>query len=410
MTAEASAAKTALHEIQVAMGANASILQHLPVEKVRLLTFTIKPHERRNSMPVRMFYGHIKEGKNKDLEVWILLQKDHAAGRSPAQYFTIFDHLGNIQGGISANDAVRQTNAEIAFKCLKTSGVIDMDQLRSTIKYYFIAKMVSTPLPWIVGAHFISALTAACRVAGDYNTKALASRKKEKSRDSAAQNVYGIRSSVSRHDTEEPVKVVRERVAAATSTIAKISKTPQPPNPQRAPMAPMILSNQVASDLFIPEGPSVKAASEASSNKVRNKTSEIPTVGSSQPVTLKRRGGQLQDLLAQFRSQGSAQSATKRSCISPQQEVKQEPTSDNKRSLLAQSPPTMPEAMSTPPSHPPPFTATTKHSHSAPVNNVRDFLIHSDSEEEEAEDNTPMDISRSASARAESAEVLVSHP
>jgi hypothetical protein len=172
----------------------------------------------------------------------------------------------------------------------------------------------------------------------------------------------------------------------------------------------MILSNQVASDLFIPEGSSVKAASEASSNKVRNKTSEIPTLGSSQPVTLKKRGGQLQDLLAQFRSQGSAQSAAKRRCISLQQEVKQEPTSDNKRSLLAHSLPTMPEAMRTPPSHPPPFTATTKRSHSTTVNNVRNFLIHSDSEEEEAVDSTPMDISRSASARAKSAEVFVSHP
>jgi hypothetical protein len=408
MTVEASAAKTALHEIQVAMGANASILQHLPVEKVRLLTFTIKPHERRNSMPVRMFYGHIKEGKNKDLEVWILLQKDHAAGRSPAHYFTIFDRLGNVQGNISADDAVRQTNAEIAFKCLKTSGVIDMDQLRSTIKYYFIAKMVSTPLPWIVGAHFVSALSAACRVAGDYNAKAIASKKKEKSRDSAAQNVNGIRSSVSLHDTEEPVKVVREQAVAPTSTIAKVGRTLQPPNPQRAPMAPMILSNQVASDLFIPEGPSVKATSEVSSNKVRNKTSEIPTLGSSQPVTLKRRGGQLQDLLAQFRSQGSTQSAAKRRCISPQQEVKQEPTSDNKRSLLAQSPPTMPEAMRIPPSHPHPFTATTKRPHSTTVNDVCNFLMHSDSEE--AEDSTPMDISGSASARAKSAEVLVSHP
>ncbi|CAN9132869.1 unnamed protein product [Alternaria alternata] len=61
--------------------------------------------------------------------------------------------------------------------------------------------------------------------------------------------------------------------------------------------------------------------------------------GLSQPITPKRRGGQLQDLLAQFGSQSLAQSATKRRRISSQQETKQGETSDSKRSLRPQPTP-----------------------------------------------------------------------
>ncbi|KAL1798541.1 hypothetical protein ACET3X_002578 [Alternaria dauci] len=65
----------------------------------------------------------------------------------------------------------------------------------------------------------------------------------------------------------------------------------------------------------------------------------VITLGSPQPVTPKRRGGQLQDLLAQFGSQPSAQSATKRRRMSSQQGAKQDETSDNKRSLRPQPTP-----------------------------------------------------------------------
>ena len=65
----------------------------------------------------------------------------------------------------------------------------------------------------------------------------------------------------------------------------------------------------------------------------------VITLGSPQPITPKRRGGQLQDLLAQFGSQSSAQSATKRRRISSQQETKQGETSGSKRSLRPQPTP-----------------------------------------------------------------------
>jgi len=58
----------------------------------------------------------------------------------------------------------------------------------------------------------------------------------------------------------------------------------------------------------------------------------VITLGSPQPITPKKRGGIYEDLLAQFGSESSAQSATKRRRISSQQAAKQDETSDNKRS------------------------------------------------------------------------------
>ncbi|KAI4938369.1 hypothetical protein J4E85_000809 [Alternaria conjuncta] len=65
----------------------------------------------------------------------------------------------------------------------------------------------------------------------------------------------------------------------------------------------------------------------------------VITLGSPQPITPKKRGGIYEDLLAQFGSESSAQSATKRRRISSQQATKQDETSDNKRSLRAQPTP-----------------------------------------------------------------------
>jgi SWI/SNF-related matrix-associated actin-dependent regulator of chromatin subfamily A member 5 len=65
----------------------------------------------------------------------------------------------------------------------------------------------------------------------------------------------------------------------------------------------------------------------------------VITLGSPQPTTPKKRGGQLEDLLVQFGSQSSAQSATKRRRVSSQQKPKQDEPSDSKRSLRAQPTP-----------------------------------------------------------------------
>jgi len=87
--------------------ARVPLLHHLPVAKVRLAAFDDHKSERPNVMPFRIFFGTIKDGKDKDCEVWILLQNDHAAGRSPEQRFNIFDRLGKLRGTISAEEAVK---------------------------------------------------------------------------------------------------------------------------------------------------------------------------------------------------------------------------------------------------------------------------------------------------------------
>ena len=96
------AADTALAATQ----ARVPLLHHLPVAKVRLAAFDDHKSERSNKRPFRMLFGTIKDGKDKDCQVWILLQNDHAAGRSPEQRFNIFDRLGKLRGAMSAEDAV----------------------------------------------------------------------------------------------------------------------------------------------------------------------------------------------------------------------------------------------------------------------------------------------------------------
>ncbi|KAF1830998.1 ISWI chromatin-remodeling complex ATPase ISW2 [Decorospora gaudefroyi] len=70
----------------------------------------------------------------------------------------------------------------------------------------------------------------------------------------------------------------------------------------------------------------------------------VVTLGSPQPITPKKRGGQLQDLLAQFGSQSSSHSATKIRRISSQHEAKQGTTiasgdDQSKRHTRQQAPP-----------------------------------------------------------------------
>ena len=103
MENQVGAADTAL----AATKALVPVLHHLPVAKVRLAAFVDHKSERPNMMPFRMFFGTIKDGKDKGCEVWILLQNDHAAGRSPEQRFNIFDRLSKLRRGISAEEAVR---------------------------------------------------------------------------------------------------------------------------------------------------------------------------------------------------------------------------------------------------------------------------------------------------------------
>lgn len=55
----------ALEAIRAALGASASVLQHLPSDKVRLKSFVNKG-DRHNTLPIRMLFGQIKEGQDKD--------------------------------------------------------------------------------------------------------------------------------------------------------------------------------------------------------------------------------------------------------------------------------------------------------------------------------------------------------
>ncbi|KAI4684226.1 hypothetical protein J4E81_009106 [Alternaria sp. BMP 2799] len=361
MENQVGAADTALAETQ----ARVPLLHHLPVAKVRLAAFDDHKSERPNKMPFRMFFGTIKDGKDKDCEVWILLQNDHPDGRSPDQRFNIFDRLDKLRGAMSAEEAVKHTHAAAAFKCFKKAGVIDPDQLRAVIKYYFIFKGVNKPVPWIVGDYFINSLTAACKTAGEYAVKMAANSEKEKARASAAQNAYNIKPSVSKPRTEADGSVVRTRVSSAQNVdgatrsvsqsrsrarsvvkvngqpavvsppvkLAKARRTPQP-TPQRAPTVSMIPAVQRESTLFIPEGDSLKRA--------RTMTPDLP----------------------------------------------------RKRPTTSTPPP-----LSTPP------VATVRPSSSAMVNTGQGFLIHSDPVGADSSD--AMDTSRTSSTRRQSTEALV---
>ncbi|KAI4653181.1 uncharacterized protein J4E79_008694 [Alternaria viburni] len=316
-------------------------------------------------MPFRMLFGTIKDGKDKDCQVWILLQNDHAAGRSPEQRFNIFDRLGKLRGGISAEEAVRLVLEANAFKCLKKAGTMDLDQLRVVIKYYFIFKGVNTPVPWIVNGYFTTWLTAACKTAGEYAVKVAANIEKEKSRASVAQNAYSTKPSVSQSRPEGDGSVVRTRVSSAQNVdgarrsvsqsgsragsvvkvngqpaavsplvkLAKARRTPQP-TPQRAPTVSMIPAVPKEPSLFIPEGDSLKRA--------RTMTPDAP----------------------------------------------------RKRVTT-----------STPPLRLTPSAATAQPSPSAIVNTGQGFLIHSDPVETDNSD--AMDTSRTSSTRRDSTEVLV---
>ena len=240
-----------------------------------------------------------------------------------------------------------------------------MDQLRVVIKYYFIFKGVNTPVPWIVNGYFITWLTAACKLAGEYAVKVAANSEKEKSRASAAQNAYSTKPSVSQSRPEGDGSVVRTHASPAqdvhavkrsvsqsgiragsvvkvngqpaavspTVKLAKARRTPQP-TPQRAPTVSMIPAVPKEPSLFIPEGDSLKRA--------RTMTPDLP----------------------------------------------------RKRATT-----------STPPLRSTPSAATAQHSPSAIVNTGQGFLIHSDPVE--ADNSDAMNTSRTSSTRRESTEALV---
>jgi hypothetical protein len=106
MNDQVSAADKALAAIQLAVGV--PLLLHLPTGSIRLVPFDDIRNERPNMLPVRILFGTIKDGNDKDFTVWILRQKDHTADRSAEQRFNIFDRLGKLRGAISAEEAVKQ--------------------------------------------------------------------------------------------------------------------------------------------------------------------------------------------------------------------------------------------------------------------------------------------------------------
>ncbi|CAN9401025.1 unnamed protein product [Alternaria alternata] len=348
----------ALEEIRATFGPRASILHHLPSDKVRLKSFDAKKGDRPNTLPIRMLFGQIKEGQDKDNTVWILLQHNHSADRSPCHFFNIFDRFDNIAGQINVKDAIRRTNPTAPFKCLKKSGDIDGDQLRAVTKYYFITKGVNTFSPWTVGSQFLDSLMSACILAREYGVKVVANQEREKSREAAAQKECGIKlklkppASISCVGEDNGVSVkLGERSASVTSSVTRVAtplitkarRTPQPPKPQRAPIASMIPSTQESSDssdLFIPENGHVKAAFEPSVDNTRVKIPDISTV---------------------------------------------------------------PKAMIGPSYHMPPLDATASVSDASNVNKYRGFLIRSDSDGTN-DDSATMDTSRSTPARTESGE------
>lgn len=351
----------ALEAIRAALGASASVLQHLPSDKVRLKSFVNKG-DRHNTLPIRMLFGQIKEGQDKDNTVWILLQHKHSADRSPCHFFNIFDRFDNIAGQINVKDAVRRTNPTAPFKCLKKSGDVDGDQLRAVTKYYFITKGVNTSSPWTVGSQFLDSLMSACILAREYGVKVAANQEREKSREAAAQKECGTKLKLEPPASKSCVgedngilvklgegsaSVTSSVTMIATPLITKARRTPQPPKPQRAPIASMIPSTQElsdSSDLFIPEDNHVKGAFEPSVNNTRVKIPDISTVS---------------------------------------------------------------KAMIGPSHHPPPLDVLGNASDAPIINKNCEFLIRSDSDGTN-DDSATMDTSRSTPAHTESGEVLAS--
>jgi hypothetical protein len=149
------------------MGANASLLEYLPTDRIRMATFEDKKKQRPNALPIRMLFGQIKEGEHKGLEVYILLHKANTSDQSPQQRCNIFNRHGELVAGLTTEDAVRLSACVFAFKCLKESGNIGRGKLRAVIKYYFMLKNAEPPLPWPIDTQFIEDLIAACKVARD---------------------------------------------------------------------------------------------------------------------------------------------------------------------------------------------------------------------------------------------------
>jgi hypothetical protein len=160
-----SAAEIALNETHDGMGANVTLLDYLPTEEIRVAPFE---DERSHALPVRMLFGVVKEGRSRDLEVWITMHQNPAYAtneKDPEYRFSLFEGDGNYVEPISAAPAVRSTLLADAFRSLKESGVVHMTQLSAVIKYYFIVKNVSPSLPWPIGAQYVNWLAAACKVA-----------------------------------------------------------------------------------------------------------------------------------------------------------------------------------------------------------------------------------------------------
>ncbi|CAN9338626.1 unnamed protein product [Alternaria alternata] len=291
-------------------------------------------------MPIRMLFGQIKEGQDKDSTVWILLQHNHSADRSPCHFFNIFDRFDSIVGQINVEDAVRRTNPTAPFKCLKKSGDIDGDQLRAVTKYYFISKEGSM----YIGERVWS--KGGCEPGEEKSREAAAQKEcgiKLKLEPPASKTCVGEDNGVSVKLGEGSASVTSSVTRVATPLITKARRTPQPPKPQRAPIASIIPSTQESSDssdLFIPENDHVQAAFEPPVNNTRVRIPDISTV---------------------------------------------------------------PKAMIGPSYHTPPLDATANVSDAPNVNRYCDFLIRSDSDGTN-DDSATMDTSRSTPAHTESGE------
>lgn len=230
-----------------------SLLKHLPAENVRVAAFNDQKL-RPNTLPVRMLFGQLKDGVQKGYETWILLHKAHTEDRSPEQRFNIFDRHGRLQGGITAEEAVRRTEPVNAFRCLQLRGVIETVQLRAVVKYYFIFKKVEPPLPWPIDARFTSALVAACKVASDFPARV--KHKNDMIRDSGAYEAYQRRESVFSQQAADCWTPVNGPKAGTASAFTKADSVQQRSmTPQRSDALPSSSSPEGSSGLFVSENP-----------------------------------------------------------------------------------------------------------------------------------------------------------
>ena len=154
-----------LRRLRERMGLNAALLGYLRPDLVRLLQFDDKKKERMTALPVRMYFGHIKNGRRNPADVCILLHTSEDRSRSPEQRFNLFSRHGNLEGSIKVNDAIQSTTYASAFRCIQEGSGINMDKLRAVIRYYFMAKGIKLPAVWALDAQFVDNLLAACRLA-----------------------------------------------------------------------------------------------------------------------------------------------------------------------------------------------------------------------------------------------------